>query len=241
MLVSAAAAATSLSLAAAADLEFVLPKLIKLYENTHSGAHLTATYGSSGALATQIESGAPFDLFFSADSSFPDELVRKGLARGEDEHQYATGQLVLFVRADSKLDLAKLGLRALEDAAIHRIAIANPRHAPYGRAAEAALHKAGLYDQVSGRLVLGESVAQAAQFVASGAAEIGLIAGSLVAADTPLAASGRAWAVPKDLYPELDQKAVVLKRASDPASARDFLKFVGHQSQLLRDSGFRGN
>ena len=150
-------------------------RLSRKYKN-QTGHDVALTFGSSGNLTTQIRNGAPFDVFFSADEEYPKQLIAEGLADPNDLYRYAVGRLVLWVPNDSPLDLEKLGMRALLDTTIKKIAIANPQHAPYGRAAEAALRHDGIYDQIAAELVLGENVSQAAQFVESGNAQAGLIA-----------------------------------------------------------------
>src|SRR5439155_21360664 len=123
-----------------------------------------------------------FDLFFSADMEYPRRLIEQGLALPESAFLYGIGHLVVWVPRDSSLDVERLGLQALLDPSVRKIALANPKHAPYGRAAEAALKPAGLYDKVQARLVYGENVAQTAQFVETGSADVGLIALSLALA-----------------------------------------------------------
>src|SRR4029077_6100604 len=122
---------------------------------------------------------APFDIFFSADIDYPRKLIDAGLADADSEFLYAEGRSVGWVPNSSPLDLETLGIRAVADPSVRKVAIANPQHAPYGRAAEAALKTLGAYDAVKDRLVFGENIAQAAQFVESGAADVGLIALSL--------------------------------------------------------------
>ncbi|MGD9645595.1 MAG: molybdate ABC transporter substrate-binding protein [Pirellulales bacterium] len=226
--------------AAASDLRFALAELIAEFKKTDPGVTVEATYGSSGNLSTQIVSGAPFDVFLSADRSYAHRLVEQELADAESEFVYAQGELVLWVRSDSPLNLNAAGVRALAAANIRRIAIANPEHAPYGRAAVAALRHLELYDQVSNRLVLGENVAQAAQFVETGAADAGLIALSLAVAPT-MKDKGRYLPLPADSYPELEQTGVVLRAAGDPAAARRFCAFVAADAgqQVLDKFGFQ--
>jgi molybdate transport system substrate-binding protein len=197
------------------------------------------TFGSSGNLATQIRNGAPFDVFFSADEEYPKQLTDAGLAEKDTLYRYAVGRLVLWVPSESPLDLAKLGMQALLDPSVKKVAIANPQHAPYGRAAESALRHFEIYDQVSRRLVLGENVSQAAQFVESGNAQAGLIALSHALAPA-MKSKGRYWTVPLDAYPTLNQAAVVLSHSKQQAAARKFLEFVRspEATSLLKDYGF---
>ncbi|MBV8352871.1 MAG: molybdate ABC transporter substrate-binding protein, partial [Verrucomicrobia bacterium] len=162
-------APAQLSIAAAADLRFALDDLVKEFEQNNPAVKINVTYGSSGNFFAQLQSGAPFDLFFSADVAYPRKLAEKGL--GVDEvFLYATGRIVLWAPKNSPLDLDKLGIKALLEPSVHKIAVANPEHAPYGRAAVAALKALNVYDQVASRLVYGENIAQTAQFVQSGAA-----------------------------------------------------------------------
>ncbi len=188
-----------------------------------AGVAVAVTAGASGAFFAQLRSGAPFDVFFSADRDYPRRLVEAGLAPG-GEVVYAIGLLAVWTPAGSPLDLAGRGLAALADPAARRIAIANPALAPYGRAAEAALRSSGVYEAVKDRLVLGESVGQAAQFARSGAADAALLPLSL--ARGPELSGGRAWTVPAAAHPPIAQSAVVLRDAREPALAAAFLRFA---------------
>src|SRR5262249_8366344 len=169
--------AQTIRIAAAADLQYAFPELAAQYEK-QSGVKLAVSYGSSGSFFAQIQNGAPFDLFFSADVSYANRLALAHQAEADSVQIYAVGHLVLWLPSDSPLD-PSAGLKILLDPRIQRIAIANPEHAPYGRAAVAALRDAGLYDQLQRKLVLGENISQAAQFVQSGSAQAGLVAQSL--------------------------------------------------------------
>lgn len=204
--------------AAAADLKFALEEVADLVAEEHPDVRLDLTYGSSGTFLQQITNGAPFDLYLSADRGYAEQLVDAGLAAPEDLFSYAVGRLVLWTPDGSDLDPAP-GLTVLAPAAAGTVAIANPEHAPYGRAALAALRAAGVAEQVRPRLVLGENVAQAAEFVRSGNARAGVVALSLVLAD-PLRGHGRWVEVPVDTYPRLDQGGVVLSGAADLDAAR---------------------
>ncbi len=197
------------------------------------------SFGSSGNLTTQIRNGAPFDVFFSADEEYPKQLIDAGLAEKDTLYRYAVGRLVLWVPNEVPIDVQKLGMRALLDSSVKKIAIANPQHAPYGRAAESALRHYGIYDQVSSRLVLGENVSQAAQFVESGNAQAGLIALSHALAPA-MKTRGRYWMVPLDAYPMLNQAAVVLSHSKQQQAARKFLEFVRspEATSLLTSYGF---
>jgi molybdate transport system substrate-binding protein len=216
-----------------------MDELIATYKASDPGAQIDVTYGSSGNFLTQIKEGAPFDLYFSADIAYPQQLVEAGLAI-EAPRLYAIGKIVLWVPTGSPIDVEKVGMDALNDPAAKKVAIANPEHAPYGRAAVAAMEYAGVYDQVEPRLVLGENISQAAQFVQQGGADIGVVALSLSLAP-PMDTTGTAWLVPLDFYPTIEQGAVVLKAAQDPAAATRFLDFVlGTDGRAVLDTyGFQ--
>jgi molybdate transport system substrate-binding protein len=218
------AGSAEISIAAAADLSSVLPELAANYQK-QTGTMVRLSFGSSGNLTQQIKNGAPFDLFFSADEDYPKQLVQAGLAESSSLQRYARGQLVLWVPAESPLDTQHRGLEALLDPSVQKVAIANPQHAPYGRAAEAALKRAQLYEKIASKLVLGENVSQAAQFVESGNAQAGLIALSHALAPG-IKDKGRYWVIPADSYPELNQAAVVLTRSQHKKEAAGFLDYL---------------
>lgn len=224
LLLCASAFAQEITVAAAADLSSALPEIAAKYKS-QTGQEVKLTFGSSGNLTTQIRNGAPFDVFFSADEEYPKQLIDAGLAEKDTLYRYAVGRLVLWVASDSPLDLTKSGMQALLDPAVKKIAIANPEHAPYGRAAQAALRHFGIYDQVSSRLVLGENVSQAAQFVESGNAQTGLIALSHALAPA-MKSKGRYWTVPLDAYPTLNQAAVVPSHSKQKEAARKFIEYL---------------
>ena len=188
LLACQSAAAQSLMVAAASDLQSALPAIAAQFEKD-TGQQVTLTFGSSGNFSAQIENGAPFDVFLSADIDYPKRLERAGLAERGSLYEYATGRLVLWTRQDSGIDVRR-GLSVLADARVHRIAIANPAHAPYGRAAVAALRHERLYERVREKFVLGENISQTAQFAQTGSADVGVIALSLALSPT-LKSSGR--------------------------------------------------
>ncbi|MHB8798587.1 MAG: molybdate ABC transporter substrate-binding protein [Thermoanaerobaculia bacterium] len=204
--------------AAAADLQFALDEVFRAAGRSIAGIRPVVIYGSSGSIHAQIENGAPFDLFLSADADYPRRLAAKGFADGAVFH-YAVGRLAVWVPSASRLDVGALGLRALLAPSVRKVAIANPRHAPYGRAAEAAMRHLGVRDGLREKLVLGESVAQAAQFAKSGAADAGILALSLVLSPR-MRDSGRWAEVPRNAYPRMDQGGIVLRHARDLAGAR---------------------
>jgi len=219
---SSTVGAQTLRIAAAADLQFALPDLAAQYEK-QTGVKLAITYGSSGNFFSQIQNGAPFDLFFSADLDYPKKLTQARFADSDSLQIYAAGRLALWLPSDSPMDPA-VGLKTLLDPRIHKIAIANPEHAPYGRAAIAALQSVGLYDQLKPKLVFGENISQAAQFAQSGSAQAGLIALSL--ALSPAMKNGKRWDIPADRYPPIEQAAVVLKSSPNKQAALSFLSFL---------------
>jgi molybdate transport system substrate-binding protein len=215
--------AQTIRVAAAADLQYALADLAGQYEK-HSPAKLAITYGSSGNFYAQIQNGAPFDLYFSADVTYPQKLVEVGLAERDSLYTYARGRMVLWVAKDFSLDPALLEWKILEETRVRKIAIANPEHAPYGAAAIAALKKAGAYDKVQAKFVYGENISQTAQFVQSGGAQVGIVALSL--AISPAMRDGKRWEIPQDLYPPLNQAVVMLKSAQNQSAARAFLEFL---------------
>ena len=228
-----------LLIAAAADLKFALDDVLAEFRKTHPEHDAKPTYGSSGTLFAQIDNGAPFDIFFSADVKFPRQLIERGKAEKDTLFSYAIGHLVVWVPKDSKLDVAQLGIRALLDPGVRKIAIANPDVAPYGAAAVAALKKIGVHEAVSAKLVLGENVAQAAQFVQSGAAEAGVLSLSLALAPK-MKDAGRWWEVPAEAFPQLEQAAVICRGAANREGAAllsDFLRAPAGRD-ILRRYGF---
>jgi molybdate transport system substrate-binding protein len=238
LLLTATFAGQEIVVAAAADMNAALPQIVAGYTKK-TGESVKLSFGSSGNLTNQIRNGAPFDVFFSADEEYPRQLIVEGLASKDTLYRYAVGRLVLWVPNNSPLDLTKLGIKALLEVSVGKISIANPNTAPYGRAAEAALRHFQIYDQVAGRLVLGENVSQAAQFVESGNAQAGLIALSHALAPA-MKNKGRYWPIPLDAYPALNQAAVVLSRSKRQDAARKFLEYLRtpEATSLLADYGF---
>jgi len=216
-------AAQTLHVAAAADLQYTMGDLASNFEK-QSGIKVVASYGSSGNFRSQIQNGAPFDLFLSADAEYPKQLAAGGFADAETLTVYAHGHLVLWASADEKLGLAEKGFETLRDPRLHKIAIANPELAPYGRAAMAALEKKGLYEAVKSKLIFGENISQVAQFAQSGSAQVGLLALSLTFADS--LKNGEKWEIPTNLYPPIEQAAVVVSASKNKKAAQAFLDFV---------------
>lgn len=223
-------AAHHLHVAAASDLKFALDEIIRAFHQAQNEVRVAATYGSSGNFHAQITHGAPFDMYLSADVGYVDRLIEAGLVEADSRFIYAYGRIVLWVRDHSPVDLDALGMAALTDGSVQRIAIANPAHAPYGRAAEAALRRHALSERVRERLVLGENIAQAAQFVDSGAADIGIIALSL-ALSPAMQGKGRMWLIPLEDHPALEQGGAILNRCARKEAAEQFRAF------LLGDEG----
>ncbi len=225
--------------AAATDLKFALDEMVDLFRVRHPNIKVQVTYGSSGNFYAQLSNRAPFDVFLSADVDYPHRLVREGLASADDEFLYGVGRIVIWVPQSSSIDVEKLGMKSLLSPNARKIAIANPRHAPYGRAAEAAMRSMGVYEQVKDRLVLGDTVLQAGQFVESGSADIGIISRSHALAPS-LRGKGRFWEVPLDAYPRRVQGGVILSWAQDRSAAEALRDFVlGEEGRtILRRYGF---
>jgi molybdate transport system substrate-binding protein len=232
------AADREINVAAAADLSAALQEIGAAYEK-RTGVVVKLSFGSSGALTQQIQNGAPFDVFFSADMDYPRQLIAAGLADGSTLYRYAVGHLVLWVPKDSPLDVEHKGMDVLLDPSVKKIAMANPQHAPYGRAAAATLQHYGLYEKVSARLVLGENVSQAAQFVESGNAQAGFVA--LAHAEAPaMQGKGKYWVVPAEAHPQLDQGVVLILHSVHQKDAQAFLEFLKTEeaADRLRRYGF---
>jgi molybdate transport system substrate-binding protein len=220
---AAAKSCGTVTVAAASDLTYAMNEIAANFEKT-TGCTVRLSMGSSGNFLTQIENGAPFDVFFSADIAYPKKLESEGLAVPGSTYLYAIGKIVLWTRSDSHLDVNK-DFAVLRDPSVSKIAIANPAHAPYGRAAEEALRNMGLYDAVKDQLVLGENISQAAQFVESGNAQVGIIAMSLVVSPE-LKDKGPYWVIPENLYAPIQQGAVILRASKNPQGARQFLEYI---------------
>jgi molybdate transport system substrate-binding protein len=225
----------TIRIAAAADLRGVLEKLRESFRKGHPSIELQPSFAASGALLAQIRQGAPFDLYLAADLSFPDAAAKEGLADGP-VFTYAEGRLALWIRKDLALDPAKDGLKTLLDPRIKRVAIANPAVAPYGHAAVAALAQAKV--AIEPKLLRAENVAQAAQYLQSGAADAGLV--SLAQARHPGLRDGARWILPPGSHPPLSQGGVVLKRAANLEATRSFRDFLlgGDGRAILAQEGY---
>jgi molybdate transport system substrate-binding protein len=220
--IAAQAPAREVHVLAAADMQSVMPALADAFEHA-TGIKLVVSYGSSATLATQIINGDPADLFLAADFSFPEKVVAAGLADSPEPVAYARGTLVLWARKDSPLQ--PLTQNTLRDGKFASLAIANPEHAPYGRAAVAALTWMKVYDTLKPKIVEAENIAQTAQFVESGNAQLGLI--SLTTASTEhMKQIGSFVRLPMDTYPPIRQCAVVMKNSQHHADAHVFLDWL---------------
>jgi molybdate transport system substrate-binding protein len=220
-----------LTIAAASDLNFAFKELVAEFE-IRTGNHVKLSLGSSGNFFSQIQNGAPYDLYFSADIGFPHKLEQSGHAVPGSLYRYAVGRIVVWVPNSSKLDVNK-GMEVFLGPAIRKIAIANPKHAPYGRAAVAAMRHFKIYESVKDKLVMGENISQAAQFVESGASDIGIVALSLALAPS-MKASGKYWEIPSEAHPPLEQAAVILKNSKNQEAAKLFIDFMkGPQGQEI--------
>ncbi len=221
----AIAAAGNITIAAASDLKFAMDEIVAGFRSSNAGDAIGVVYGSSGKFQTQIRQGAPYDLYFSADIAYPHELAKHGFAASE-VRPYAFGRIVLW---SATMDASRMTLASLLDPKIARIAIANPRHAPYGKRAEEALRASGLWEKVAPKLVYGDSVSHTAHYVQSGNAQVGIIALSL-ALNAELATKGGYWLIPGKLHEPLEQGYMVTKRAAGNALARKFDAYMGSAS-----------
>src|SRR5579862_2329655 len=230
-------AAQSITVAAAADLQFAMQDIATGFQK-QTGKQIKLIYGSSGNFFQQIQNGAPFDMFFSANLDYPKQLDAAGLIEPGSFYQYARGKIVIWVRNESKLDL-KSGMKVLLDPSVKKIAVANPQHAPYGQAAVAAMQKENIYDQVKDKFVLGENISQTASFVVSGSADVGIVALSL-ALSPNMKDKGRYAEVPGEEYPPIEQACVILGSSKNKETARQFMAFIKTSAiaDVLRSYGF---
>ncbi len=217
LLLAAPAQAERITVAAAADLKFAMDEIVVAFEKANPSDQVEVVYGSSGKFHTQVRQNAPYDLFFSADIAFPRALAKAGFAASE-VRPFALGRIVLW---SASLDATRMTLDSLADPKITRIAIANPKHAPYGKRAEEALRAAGLWEKVEPKLVYGENIAHTAQFVQTGNAQAGIIALAL-AVNPELARKGGYWLIPDTLHQPLEQGFIITRRAAGSALARRF-------------------
>ena len=238
-LLTPALVAQDLRVAAAADLNYAMKGLAGRFEQI-TGNKVDLSFGASGNFYSQIQNGAPFDLFFSADLDYAKKLAEAGKIESPSVRTYAVGHLVLWVPNSSKLDPEKLKIDLLLDPAIKKIAVANPQHAPYGRAGMAALEHFGLKDKVADKIVLGENISQTAQFVQSGNAQAGLIALSL-AMSPAMKNAGKYWELPQDAYPEIQQGVGILTSSKHKQAAQAFIDYISSPegTAVLEQYGFR--
>jgi molybdate transport system substrate-binding protein len=213
--------------AAASDLRFAMDSIVQVYPGTQE---IEVIYGSSGKFYEQISNGAPFDLYFSADLVYPKKLMENGKAASEI-FPYGIGRLVLWSKKDFG---GKLSMEILKETQIRKVAIANPRHAPYGQRAEETLKHFNLFEQVKPKLVFGENIAQTAQFVGSGAADIGIIALSLALSPNMKKLNPNYYLIPESSHQPLLQGAVLIKHSELKPGAVKFLDFVkGEQVRMI--------
>lgn len=215
----------TLRIAAAADLRYALDELVQSFRQQHANIRIEPAYGSSGNFYAELLNRAPFDLYLSADVEYPRKLAAQGLTLPGSEFTYADGRIVVWTDRASGIDVERLHMDALRLPAVHHIAIANPEHAPYGRAAEAAMRSLGVYDAVQTKLVRGENIAQTLQLVQSGAAEVGIVALSLAMAPG-VSSQGRYWEAPLDAYPRIRQGGAILQWTRHPEAAQAFRAFL---------------
>jgi len=229
--------ADELRIAAAADLQFAMQEVAAQFQK-ETGTTVNVSYGSSGNFFQQIQNGAPFDVFFSANVDYAKQLEDSGLTVPGTLYEYAKGKIVIWVPNDSKFNLDS-GFRALLDSSVKKISVANPQHAPYGKAAVSALQHENIYDQIKEKLVFGENISQTMTFVTSGAADVGIVALSLVVSPN-MKDKGRYWEIPDDDYPAIDQACVALRSSKNQNAARQFVAFIKSPgvAEVLKKYGF---
>jgi len=236
-LLAGSCAAQSITVAAAADLQFAMQEIAAQFQK-ETGKEVKMVNGSSGNFFQQIQNGAPFDMFFSANLDYPKKLQAAGLTELGSYYEYAKGKIVIWVPKESTLDLGS-GLKVLLAPTVKKIAVANPEHAPYGQAAVAAMQKEGVYDQVKDKFVLGENISQTASFVVSGSADVGIVAMSLVLSPN-MKGKGHYAEVPANDYPPIKQACVILRSSKSKGTAEQFLSFVKSSAvtEILKKYGF---
>ena len=231
-------AGESILIAAASNLRFAMGDICHTFQEENPSIQIKVSYGSSGNFFAQISQGAPFDIFFSADAAYPELLEKEGLTVNETQKVYAVGKIVLWFPNESRVDSDK-GMQAVTFSEVKKLAIANPRHAPYGRAAEESLRYYDLWEMVKGKLIYGENISQTAQFVHTGAAATGIIALSL-AISPKMLHEGRYWVLPDESHSDIEQIYVVLKKGKEKRSVRKFLDFIHGEKggEILSRYGF---
>lgn len=221
LLCTTAAHAEKIIVVAAADMKFAMEEIIVDFNKNHPGNDVQIIFGSSGKAHTQIQQGAPYDIFFSADVAFPQNLVKKGMAVPEIR-PYAIGRIVLW---STSMDATKMTLESLTDPKITRIALPNPAHAPYGKRAEEALRAMGLWDRLKPKFVYGEDMIQTTQFVQTANAQVGIISLSF-ALNPVLSNMGGYKLIPDKLHHPLDQAYVITKLGSKKPLAKTFAEYM---------------
>ena len=236
-IISQVCVAQEITVAAAADLQFAMQGVAARFQK-ETGKTVKLTYGSSGNFFQQIQNGAPFDMFFSANLDYAKKLESAGLTVPGSYYEYAKGKIVIWVRNDSKLGLSS-GMQVLLDPSVKKIAVANPEHAPYGQAAVAAMQNDKIYERLKDKFVLGENISQTASFVVAGAADVGIVALSL-ALSPNMKDKGRYVEIPAVEYPPIEQACVILLSSKNKETARQFLSFVKTAAigEVLRSYGF---
>lgn len=228
-----------LVIAAASDLNLAMPEIVKGFKDMRPGVEVKVIFGSSGNLASQIINGAPFDIFLSASPNYIEQMDSAGAVIPGSKSFFAIGRIVLWVPKASRIDIDVSGIKGLLDPSVKKIAIANPQHAPYGRAAVEAMKQLGVYEGVKDRLIFGENISQAAQFIQSGAADIGIIALS-IALSPKMKSIGRFRLIPEDSYNRIEQWAAIIKRSNNVRLAEVFISYLGGEEgrRILSEYGF---
>jgi molybdate transport system substrate-binding protein len=221
----ATAPAETVTIAAAADLTYCIEDLNQVYQQSHPSTELRLSSGSSGNFSSQIQNGAPFDVFLSADIQYPKNLASGGFADLSTLTVYAVGRIVLWTAKPDTVNLDR-GIEILRDrSVVKKLAIANPEHAPYGRAAKSVLENIGIWSEVQDRIVQGENIAQTAQFVQTGNVDAGFVALSLLLSPNRQQI-GRYIEVDPKLYPKLEQAMVLTKAGSNRPVVREYFQFL---------------
>ncbi|MBI5746029.1 MAG: molybdate ABC transporter substrate-binding protein [Nitrospirae bacterium] len=228
-----------LIIAAASDLNLTMPDIVKGFKDSGHEVEVKVIFGSSGNLASQIINGAPFDIILSASPNYIEQMDSAGVVIPDSKSFFAIGRIVLWVPKASRIDIDVSGIKGLLDPSVKKIAIANPQHAPYGRAAVEAMKQLGVYERVKDRLILGENISQTAQFIQSGAADIGIIALS-IALSPKMNAIGRFWLIPEGSYNRIEQWAAIINRSNNVRLAEVFIGYLGGKEgrRILSEYGF---
>ncbi len=231
-----------LIIAAASDLNLAMPEIVKGFKDSGHEVEVKVIFGSSGNFTAQIINGAPFDIFFSASLNYIEQLEKSGAIIPDSKYMYAIGKIALWVPNRSKIDIEKSGIKSLLDPSIKKIAIANPQHAPYGRAAVEAMNRLGVAGAVKDKLILGENISQTAQFIQSGSADIGIIALSL-AISPKMKSDGRFWLIPEESYNKIEQWFAIIRRSNNIPSAEGFINYFKGEDgrRILSGYGFALN